>query len=243
VNAYTTEEQYSSVIAGTGAGGFVVVWQSFMQVGLDFDIFGRRFDANGVPAGVEFQVNTYTTYRQAAPRVAAGSSGEFVVVWQGYEQDGSHWGIFGQRFDAAGLPTGGEFQVNSSTADVQYGPAVAKDQAGNFLVTWTGFGEQGYGYDVFGQRFDASGAPLGSEFRINSYTTDSQNSSSVARAGTGGFVVSWSSNAQDGSYGGIFGQRVTSGLFADGFEAGDACAWSAVVGGGCPLQRVESNSA
>ena len=36
----------------------------------------------------EFRVNTYTTSQQAFPSLAIDSSGNFVVVWQSYEQSG-----------------------------------------------------------------------------------------------------------------------------------------------------------
>jgi hypothetical protein len=47
--------------------------------------------------------------RDLSPAVASDSIGNFVVVWQGSGgQDGSDWGVFGQRFNASGLPQGGE---------------------------------------------------------------------------------------------------------------------------------------
>ena len=64
------------------------------------------------PAGAEFQVNSYTTGYQGFPAVASDENGNFVVAWSS-GQDGSGFGVFGQRFSAAGLPQGGEFQVNS----------------------------------------------------------------------------------------------------------------------------------
>ena len=42
-------------------------------------------------------------------------------------------------------------------------------------------------------------APVGSEFRANTYTTDDQVYSSVTALNDGGFVVTWSSDGQDGS--------------------------------------------
>jgi CheY-like chemotaxis protein len=51
-----------------------------------------------VKDGPEFQVNTYTTGIQRYPAVAMADSGDFVVVWHSRDQDGSGWGIFGQRF-------------------------------------------------------------------------------------------------------------------------------------------------
>jgi hypothetical protein len=52
----------------------------------------------------DISVNTYTTDAQFGPAVASDASGNFVVVWQSYNQDGSHDGVFGQRFSAAGGP-------------------------------------------------------------------------------------------------------------------------------------------
>ena len=48
--------------------------------------------------------------------------------------DGSSSGIVGRRFDGAGTPLGGEFQVNTFTTGYQVTPAVAADGAGNFVV-------------------------------------------------------------------------------------------------------------
>lgn len=43
--------------------------------------------------------------------------------------------------------------------------------------------------------------------RINTYTTSDQSGSSVAALKNGGFVVTWSSNGQDGDRYGIYGKR------------------------------------
>src|SRR5687768_10408577 len=78
-----------------------------------------------VPAGSEFRVNTYTTDNQIQPRVAVAAGGDFVVVWEGNLQDGDRWGVFGQRFDAAGERRGIEWQINENTQGYQVAPVVA----------------------------------------------------------------------------------------------------------------------
>src|SRR5438132_35935 len=55
--------------------------------------------------------------------------------------------------------------------------------------------------------YSQGGAPLGPEFRVNTYTTSNQLYPSVARHPQGDFVVVWPSNLQDGSSCGVFGQR------------------------------------
>jgi len=165
----------------------------------------------GNPVGPEFRINTFTTSAQSRTAVAADPAGNFVVVWNSAGQDGSFFGVFGQRFASSGAPLGPEFRVNTSTTDNQYAPSVAADSAGNFVVTWTSSG--GYGgtpADNFGQRYASSGAPLGPEFRINTFTTSAQGQPAVAADPAGDFVVVWSSAGQDGSNLGVFGQRFAS---------------------------------
>ena len=84
---------------------------------------------------------------------------------------------------------------------------MAADAGGNFVVVWQSSTQDGLGDGVFGQRYDSAGAPLGPEFRVNTYTTADQREPSVAADPLGNFVVAWSSAAQDGSADGIFGQR------------------------------------
>jgi hypothetical protein len=213
VNSYTTGYQTSPSVTSAANGNFVVVWNSPGQDGSGIGVFGQRFDASGIPLGSEFQVNSYTTGIQKVPSVASDANGNFVVVWQSADQDGGSYGVFGQRFNAAGLPQGSEFQVNSYTTSNQANPAVAADGDGNFVVVWNSSGQDGNNDGVFGQRFAASGLPQGSEFQVNSYTTGHQTNAEVASAGNGDFFVVWSSDSQDGSSSGVFGQRFnTSGI-------------------------------
>jgi len=207
VNTWTTFPQGDQAVAADASGTFVVVWRSDWQDGLYGGIFGRRFAGTGAPLGPEFQVNTYAYDNQINPSVAAGSSGDFVVVWQSYTQDGSIWGVFGQRYASSGAPLGPEFRVNTYTTDTQGHPAVAADAAGDFVVVWGGYSQDGYNAGLFGQRFLGSGAPLGPEFRVNTYTTYNQYISSVAAGPSANFVVVWQSYGQDGSGYGVFAQR------------------------------------
>ena len=207
VNTYTTADQSLASVATDSSGNFVVVWTSDAQDGSGLGIFGQRYDASGAPVGSEFRVNTYTTDNQGRPSVAADSSGDFMVVWQSAAQDGSGDGAFGQRYASSGAPLGPEFLVNTLTTGNQNNPAVAADAAGNFVVTWSSFGQDGSIDGIFGQRYDAAGAPLGPEFRINTNTLGSQSASAVASDLSGDFVVAWQSAGQDGSGDGIVGQR------------------------------------
>jgi len=229
VNTYTLGSQFAAAVAADAAGNFVVVWMdSQNQDGATFGVFAQRFDSGGTPQGAEFQVNTYTTAGQRSPAVAADATGNFVVVWTDDGQDGSAYGVFGQRYASDGTPQGAEFQVNTYTTGFQGQPAIAGDGLGNFLVVWVS-NHDGHQAGVFGQRYDSGGTPQGAEFQVNTYTTGSQWTPAVAADGQGKAVVVWRSEGQDGQVSGIFGQRLCT---ITTCTNGDDC---------CPVGCDESN--
>jgi hypothetical protein len=203
-----SNDSVSPAVAFDPTGNFVVVWHNLFTTPGDSGsgVFGERYAGSGAPLG-SFHANTYTTGSQGSPSVAAEASGNFVVVWSSYAQDGSGFGVFGQRFASSGAPLGSEFRVNTYTTSNQFNPSVAADPSGNFVVVWSSNGQDGPGLGLFGQRYAGSGAPLGPEFRVNTYTTNTQTLPSVAVDASGNLVVVWRSIGQDGSGDGVFGQR------------------------------------
>lgn len=161
-------------------------------------------DFTPVPTGTDVLVNTTMADDQRFPSVAALAGGGFVVTWSSLNQDGSGWGVYGQRYTAAGALSDGEFQINSTTADSQLYSAVTALADGGFVVTWTG--PDGSGTGVFAQRYNAAGVPSG-EFRVSAATLGGQLGSSVTALAGGGFVVTWTSDGQDGNSSGIIGRQ------------------------------------
>jgi hypothetical protein len=211
VNTTTFGDQYlaspsPSAVSEDGAGGFVVVWKSLV-IGSDVGhgIAGQRFTGDGTKVGPEFQVNSYTTGLQFEAAVAPDGSGGFVVVWSSYGSAGSDTdaaSIQGQRFSSGGVPAGGQFQVNSTTTGTQRYPKVSENPAGGFVVVWASEASAGTdtdGRSIQGQRFAPGGAPDGSEFQVNSYTTGFQNSPVVTADGGTGFAVVWDSFGSSGT--------------------------------------------
>jgi hypothetical protein len=201
VNSYTAGEQLDTAVASSPNGLFVIAWTGNGQDGSGAGVFGQRYAVGGNPTGAEFRVNSFTSGAQQAPSLAVAADGRFVIVWESREQDGSHYGVFGQRYDAAGNRAGNEFRVNSITTNVQRRPAVVSAPDGRFVVVWDS--NQDVGFGIFGQRYDADGNPAGSEFRIDSNGAGNQAFASVASSAQGGFVVLWHGRG-DGSYDGIF---------------------------------------
>ena len=94
------------------------------------------------------------------------------MTWHSRDQDGDGEGVYGQLYDAAGDPVGGEFRVNTTTADHQQYPSAAALADGGFVVTWHSADLDGFGDDVYGQQYDASGTAAGAEFLVNTTTAD-----------------------------------------------------------------------
>ncbi len=175
---------------------------------------------SGTPIGVEALVNTtaadvQATFAESPQAVASDTSGNSVVVWSSLNQDGSGYGVYGQRYNSAGVPQGGEFLINTDLASNQQYAAVAMAPDGRFVVTWST--DVGGDPGVRAQRFDAAGVAQGGQIQVNTNTTNDQLYASVAMDANGNFVVTWSSINQDTSGYGIFAQRFdATGAYAGG---------------------------
>jgi hypothetical protein len=179
------------------------------------------------PATGEFRINTTTTGDQAQGKIAMDNDGDFVVAWMskdgtdtvsGYYGTYSHdsKGIFAQRYNAAGVPQGPEFLVNTYVTKDQNYPDVAMDSNGDFVITWQSTNQDGSGYGIYAKRYNSLGEPQtcsGSspqcdsttgEFRVNAYLTESQMYPSISMSDSGNFVIAWQSAGQDGSSWGVF---------------------------------------
>ncbi len=139
----------------------------------------------------EFIVNTFTSGEQADPKVAVGGNGRFVVVWTSQDQDGDGLGVFGQLYDETGLPMGAEFQVNTYTEGSQRFPRVAMAADGSFMVVWSSQDQDGSSWGAYGQAYDPSGAPAGSEFQVSPRVVGPQIVSSVTATPDGDFLAVW----------------------------------------------------
>ena len=205
VSAYTTTSHRPALALGS-KGDLIVAWGS-NQDGSGLSLHGRRFDADGNPAGPDFRVNTFTPGNQYQARVGRAADGRFVVIWR-IDDDGSSTGIVARRFDASGNAVGSEFAVNTYTLGMQQFADVAVETDGDFVVVWMEvFNDRdGSQTSIFGQRFDAAGNRLGSDFQVNTYTTGFQSDPSVSMSPAGGFVASWSGPG-DGSAAGVFARR------------------------------------
>ncbi len=226
-------EQLANVAVEPGAEYFVTVYGQDLSLGdvrLTLD-FSPDFP---VTSDNEFPVNSTFTFDQAYADVAMNSNGQAVMVWDNHY----YYRIDGQRFDANGLPTGGEFSVNSTATVGITHPHVAMDGAGRFVVVWSDEGttyarvfnsdgtpivpqfDVGFGYNaqsevamqpdgtfmvigcvngiLYGRIYNRSGGALTGPLLVD-HTADMINDPSVAADGLGRFIVTWTSISTDGN--------------------------------------------
>lgn len=99
-----------------------------------------------------------------------------------------------------------EFLVNSYHNSTQTDSSVAVMSDGAFVITWTSYLQDGSGYGVYAQRFNADGSKNGNEWRVNDYVTDNQQAPLVAATSDNEFVISWSGQHHEISHS-IHGKR------------------------------------
>ncbi|HMQ06166.1 MAG TPA: hypothetical protein PKC30_02640 [Saprospiraceae bacterium] len=223
VNSFTEGNQRRSAVAMNDDGSFVIAWDSNGQDGSGNGVYAQRFDNMGVAVDPEFRVNTYTVGNQDFASIAGDGSGNFIVVWQSFGQDGSGYGIYAQRFNHLGVAVDTEFLVNTLTEGNQAQPKVAMQTNGQFVVTW----ESGDGSEsgVYARRFDPMGVAIdASEFLVNTWTTDFQRIPVINVHDSGDFVIAWESFDQDmggGFDNGVYAQRFSN--LCAGIEIIDPC--------------------
>ncbi|MDO4584168.1 MAG: hypothetical protein Q4D62_08715 [Planctomycetia bacterium] len=232
-------------VAMDDSGNFVVTWSQNDGTDLkpDWNIYASLYDLNGTVIRSPFLVNTTTYSQQQYSQVSMSTEGEFVIVWQSQNQEGrkTGWDIYGQRFDSQGNALGldgrgREFLVNTTTAQDQVFGSVAMDSHGGFVVTWTGYGQDGDAANqtnIYARRFDRETSSFGDEFLVNADTVVTQTTvdddgntitteisrannrvgnqkwSSVAVDTLGNYVITWTGFGQEGD-----SVKASNGIFA-----------------------------
>jgi hypothetical protein len=196
VNTYTTYNQSIAVrtgplVASAADGRFVVAWTN--TPGLDgsgTSTHARRYDAQGVAQGDEFQVNTFTTAEQNLSSLSMAADGTFVVGFSSYAQDGNGFSAVVKRYDATGSAMGAEFVVNTATIGGQYAPIVNMADDHGFVVHF--HQTDGSSFGIRARVFRPGGNPLGAEFQVNTQTAGFQYGYASGRDAADAFVIAWS---------------------------------------------------
>lgn len=203
INSQPATCRYSAV-AMDSDGNFAVVW---MKEASKNSIVARLYNADGSAGTEPFAVNTISFNSITQPSVAMDGSGHFVVTWDGDPNRAGDDDIHARLYEPDGTPMREQFVVNTTRRSSQQNPRVAMNNWQEFIIVWESRVDPNVNErDIFGQRFDSAGLPIGDEFQVNSYITGDQRNPAVAMDEASQFVAVWQSDGQDGSRYGIFGQ-------------------------------------
>ncbi len=197
----------SPTIATLSNGSFVVSWVSTQGIN------AKSYDTSGKLIGHEFQVaikqkvvgyvdSGFTSPQN--PQIASLGNEEFVITWQ--ESIQGNINVYAQMYDANNKPLGNTFMVNYYDLGQQFMPSIAALSTGGFVITWQSGGggsqrtnpisstQDGSGYGIYAQIYDASGNEIAEEFRVNTYTPNNQTNPKLVALSTGGFIITWISD-------------------------------------------------
>ena len=158
-------EDKTPAVAMDADGNFLVVQDDYYG---DTGIVGQFFDAGGQATSglmllVEPEFNrwngNYLPLRDAG--IAMDDTGDFVIVWERYDQNNYFATLMAKRFSATGMPAGMEFVVTAIADFQSTDHDVAMDGDGNFMVVWDDYDAYTYANTIHAQRYSAAGIPQG----------------------------------------------------------------------------------
>ena len=159
------------------------------------------------PQGFEYSPTGPIVGDQVFARVGINASGGY-LVWQDNATDGKGLGIGARRLDSTLNGTLGTFRVNEIVAGDQERPRVALLANGGAVFVWQG-GTVGSQH-IFARFLSAAGTFATGDVMANTYQAGFQSDPDVACLADGSVVVVWSSYGQDGSFLGVYGQRLSA---------------------------------
>lgn len=214
VNTITDGDQISPSVTPLSGEKFLVAWNSKKAVknSMDvYDIYAQIFSAPGQKFGGEFLVNSDNVGSKISPTVANLSNGGFVVSWVSVKSAKSDIVAEARIFQEDGTPLApGDIKLSSDVEKNINDISISGLQNGGFIATWSSQNGpsdvDGSIYDVYARIFDATGAPSGEQFLVNTYQKGIQWGAKVVTLQDGKFVICWSSYLQDGSDMGVYAQ-------------------------------------
>jgi len=185
-------------------GNFAIVW---VQDKSSNSLMARLYNADGTARTAPFEVSTVGFSSLTQPSIGMDWSGHFVVAWDGDPKRASDDDIHARCYAFDGVPMGEQFVVSTTLSGAQQNPRVAMNNQREFVIVWNSQIDPDISErEIFGQRYDSLGSPIGDEFQVNTYAADDQKYPAVAIKENGEFLTVWQSQGQDGSGYGIFAE-------------------------------------
>ena len=149
-------------------GGFIVSWifqpQLFGPLIGPTEVRARAFNTDGQPVGHVFRITGGVNHSYIFD-TSVSPNGDFVTAGVD-EADAQEKTVLVQTYSADGIPSSTAVSVQSAgevkSLEVTHGVD------GSFILSWSALAADSQSYDLFAQRFNASGEAIGANFRVNS---------------------------------------------------------------------------
>ncbi|WP_125779608.1 dockerin type I domain-containing protein [Pseudoalteromonas rubra] len=142
-------------------GDLIVTWEAMDSNTFETDVYARHLNADGVPTGKVFRVNSHTPDIQVTPSVTALKDGGYVIAWDSADHTGDQGGIYAQAYYSDSSLNGSEFLVSSVSNNSQMQPAISLAGDDKFVVSWSSKDAQG-DRNIYAQRFQLTADPVNS---------------------------------------------------------------------------------
>jgi len=114
-------------------GEFIISWEK--RINNNTRIYAQKYDSNNDKVGNIILVSTDTTTNHYYPSVGIDSSGNFAIVYYGYNVN--NYDIYLKRFNTFGKELGSSIIVNDDNQSrSQYYPDISVNGSGDCIITW-----------------------------------------------------------------------------------------------------------
>lgn len=192
--ATVTGDEQDCEIVSDGAGGSIIVWQTYYSYLNSPDIYAQRLDGQGYPLWTAGGVPVCTAAEgQYKPQVVPDGAGGAIIAWTDFRTGDPD--IYAQRIDSGGNPlwTVDGIAVCTVTDDfVWYAKSRISlvERPGGAILVW--YDNRSGETDVYAQAIDMSGALLWTPDGIAVCTeTDAQGYVRAVPDGAGGAIALW----------------------------------------------------
>jgi Ca2+-binding RTX toxin-like protein len=208
-------ECWDPALALRADGGYFASWLSLDVDTRRIHVMVRSFAEDGSPLGAAIMLDRDPKFRAGPESTLFAADDGLVVAWIATNTETGNTVVLARRLDAAGVPVGDAFKVNTLEA-AAYGRIVGTALAdGGFALGWLSEWDVPGGPGIMQRRFDAEGAALGEEMRVAGFTSTGDGPA-IAALGDGGHAVAWTGMHQGTEH--VLVQRYGT----DGSALGDA---------------------
>jgi hypothetical protein len=210
LNDDTTSYDQQRPVALAGDSGWTLCWLD----GRHYDntvIYGQSYDTSLAAQGANVMLSDSTVglQYQEYPSVAAGENGNFLAVWDDCRNNKNSEDVYGRLYSNNGVALTLDFPISdtsySPSGRSAYVPKVKGLADGSYIVAWYDY-RNGSDYDIYGQRLDASGSPIGGNYLISTTGPGYNDYDLSIAAFDSGYGVFWYSYDPGWSYSNIYGR-------------------------------------